>query len=134
MRRWLFSGVLLVLLGLLVGGCATSGTDDQRLARYRPDGSQRRPWEWGPKAVPQVTHVAAATNTTVSPEAGTSVEPTAQTYSGVEEQLQRGNSIIVYLKNIPRPEDIQEEVDALGFITSKDSGLACFISFRFGSA
>jgi protein involved in polysaccharide export with SLBB domain len=121
MNRWLFSGALLVLLVLLVGGCATSGTDDQRLARYRPDGAQRRPWEWGPKATVPAVPVAAvgatATNVAVSPVAAAPVDPIPNSYGEEGAVLRRGDSIIVYLKNIPRPEDIQEEVDAVGYVT-----------------
>jgi protein involved in polysaccharide export with SLBB domain len=121
MNRWLFSGTLLVLLVLLVGGCATSGTDDQRLARYRPDGAQRRPWEWGPKATVPAVPIAAvgatATNAAVSPVAAAPVDPIPNSYGEEGAVLRRGDSIIVYLKNIPRPEDIQEEVDAVGYVT-----------------
>ncbi|MBT3293959.1 MAG: hypothetical protein HN919_16790 [Verrucomicrobia bacterium] len=118
MNRWLFSGALLVLLVVLGGGCATSGTGDQRLARYRPDGAQRRPWEWGPKTVAPVAAVTtAATNGAVVAVTPTPVEPVQSGYDGEGAVLRRGDSIIVYLKNIPRPEDIQEEVDAVGFIT-----------------
>jgi len=118
MNRWLFSGTLLVLLVLLGGGCATSGTDDQRLARYRPDGAQRRPWEWGPKAAaPVAAVVATATNAAVSPVAAAPVHTFQNGYGGEGAVLRRGDSIIVYLKNIPRPEDIKEEVDAIGYIT-----------------
>ncbi len=127
MNRWLFSGTLLVLLVLLVGGCATRGTDDQRLARYRPDGAQRRPWEWGPKAAVQAVPAvpvaavavvgASATNAAVSPVAAAPVDPIPNSYGEEGAVLRRGDSIIVYLKNIPRPEDIKEEVDAVGYIT-----------------
>ncbi|MDP6491677.1 MAG: SLBB domain-containing protein [Kiritimatiellia bacterium] len=89
------------------------------MARYRPDGSRRRPSEWAERATDAAATpdaVAAA----VSNVAAISV-PTAHTghtgHEGAGEVLRRGDGILVYLMNIPRPEEIREEVDELGAVT-----------------
>ncbi|MBL7077530.1 MAG: SLBB domain-containing protein [Kiritimatiellae bacterium] len=115
--RWFLTIAFVVLAGLSFSGCAGSSTGDQRMARYRPDGSQRRPWEWAYATASPAAPVADPTSSTNS--TGTYVVPTPMPdeYAGVGEELRRGDGIVVYLKNIPRPEDIREEVDAVGAVT-----------------
>ncbi len=103
-----------VVAGLALTGCTGGSIGNQRLARYRPDGSQRRPWEWtgapSAQATPIPPAVTNAARAVTSPEA-----PVNQAVRG--EVLRRGDGIFVYLKNIPRPEDIREEVDEVGAVT-----------------
>ncbi len=115
--RWFLTGSLIVVAALCLSGCADSSSGNQRLTRYRPDGSQRRPWEWAYAAAP-----AASPASEVSLEANTgAVDPVTaghvRDYSGVGEVLVRGDGITIYLRNIPRPEDMREEVDAVGYVT-----------------
>ncbi len=118
LNRWVFRGTLVLLLAMLMaGGCATDNTRDQRLARYSPDGSQRRLWEWG--------HVSADADAVVTQAADVAVDPlpngadfNGEVYTSKGASiLRRGDGITVYLKGIPRPEDLREEVDETGAIT-----------------
>lgn len=113
-RQWVRRGMYLVLGAVCLTGCTRSGLDDQRLARYRPDGSQRRPWEWVQSAG-AAGPTPSTGDATVRPT--NSIQHPAHDYAGMAVVLRRGDGIIVYLKNIPRPEDIRDEVDEVGAIT-----------------
>ncbi len=118
MKQGLQWGVLAVVAAVCLVGCSGGGADRHRLTRYRPDDSQRRPWEWSQRTTQlsgggmpaATTHDAAAT----AAPAGT---PVVTGYEGVGAVLRRGDGVFVYLKNIPRPEDIREEVDEVGAVT-----------------
>jgi protein involved in polysaccharide export with SLBB domain len=110
------AAITIGLLGLMAAGCATRGVGDQRLARYRPDDAGRRPWEWA-RAEAGTTGSAEAPGAEASDESGAGSAPAAGVSDGGGAVLRRGDGIIVYLKNIPRPEDIKEEVDEVGAVT-----------------
>jgi polysaccharide export outer membrane protein len=89
------------------------------MARYHPDGSRRRPSEWAERAAPAVvapgTAMAAVSNT--ADIAISTADSGDAEYNGAGEVLRRGDGILVYLMNIPRPQEIREEVDEVGAVT-----------------
>ncbi len=115
-----FSAIsLLLLTAALLGGCAGSSAGNRRLARYRPDGSQRRPWEWtnatGATSV-QTGSPVASTNENGGGTTPAGLAPSPD-YTGVGDVLLRGDGITISLRNIPRPEDVRERVDEVGDVT-----------------
>ena len=123
----------LVLLVFCVG-CAGPSVSQRRLAKYVPDVSGRKPWDWEKQlrrsgTVPgAVTPGAAATNAAANvaaPIAGAGAGETPSTNvvtapvgpARMSRALRRGDKLIIYLRGIPKPEDIVEIVDGLGFVS-----------------
>jgi polysaccharide export outer membrane protein len=101
-----------------LSGCAGSSAGNQRLTRYRPDGSQRRPWEWAYATAPAAQAPTAPAASDTDPESVAPAMPVpANGFSGVGDVLLRGDLITINLRNIPRPEDVREKVDEVGAVT-----------------
>ena len=98
----------------LVSGCATRPGPGQQLARYRPGTTHRSPWLWtdsgaaaaAPGAVDK-TNVAATVHVGVPPEGSSGT---------MTRVLKRGDKVQIYLRDIPVPDQIKDEVDARGAV------------------
>jgi polysaccharide export outer membrane protein len=125
--RWL--GAIGVIVALCLSGCATSGSRDQRLARYQPDVSAR---ERMALAIPDSRERASVVDVTpvrlpdppihepdpdpVDPEPR--VERPPRTPVGTTVRVfEFGDRLNISLRGIPVPEDIPEAIDTEGKVT-----------------
>ena len=116
MRRRVPGAVLMVFL-FLVAGCATDSGPGKRLARYRPEMTNRSPWLWregGGTGTVAPVGIAPQTNaTSVAIKVGT---PPVGSSGLMARVLKRGDKVIIYLRDIPVPDEIKDEVDASGTV------------------
>jgi len=104
------AGALLTVL--LFSGCLSGSAGHERFAGWRPDGSGRSPWAWdqvlasGPAAM-------ATNGAFVRPDAAGAPPPAAPG----SKVLRRGDAVRISLRGIPQPDEIQDVVDDLGWVT-----------------
>jgi len=103
---------LLLVSALLVQGCASS-LDRKRMARYRPDDDDRRPWIWGSGAGPREEDGRGQ---------GGDGGGTAGS-ARFARTIERGSRVSIYLRGIPAPEEVKEVVDELGSVSLPLVGL-----------
>ncbi len=98
-RRWFLTGLMFTATCLCLSGCASRSVGDQRMARYHPDGSRRRPSEWAERAAPAVvapgTAMAAVSNT--ADIAISTADSGDAEYNGAGEVLRRGAGLLAFL-------------------------------------
>jgi len=109
----------LVLAGiaasLLVSGCAgPSVAVNHRLVRYRPlvSGTALTP----PAATPAATVLADTNGAAVAVVATSAVAVVSESY-GVLRSLGAGDRIVIYLRGIPKQEEIKDIIDGVGEVT-----------------
>ena len=104
----------LLAVVFLAAGCASDPGAGKRQTPYRPEMTNRSPWIWtergesGPvaPAEPNRTNVASTAVKTAAPSAGSSGQ--------TDRVLKRGDKVVIYLRDIPTPDQIKDEVDANG--------------------
>ena len=135
-QRWL--AVLFLAVLSLAGGCATKSGPGNRMARYQPDMSHRDVWNWSKanERAPAVTPAPvapAATNATPAPVAPaatnaavapvTTPTPSSTNSNPTSRVLKRGDKIVIYLRDIPKIEEIKVDVDGNGNVNLPLIGL-----------
>jgi len=106
--------VVLTILCLVSGCITTSPAPGKRLARYRPETTHRSPWLWTESgAAVAVNPLTGKTNAPSPVMVGTPPEGSSGTMTRV---LKRGDKVQIYLRDIPLPEEIKDEVDAGGTV------------------
>jgi hypothetical protein len=113
-----------LVAGLLTAGCASTSVMDHRVARYRPHVDATVLAKPAAEVVaPVATEVAAVSVTEpVSPEAGDdageqTTETATRTNHGILRSLGAGDRLVIYLRGIPRPEEIKDVIDGFGTVT-----------------
>jgi len=112
LRRVCRTAFLLLVSGLLFQGCASS-LERKRLAQYRPDDDDRRPWVWGSGA--DQREDAGGTDEDHDDEAANEAR--------FARTIERGSRVSIYLRGIPTPEEVKEVVDELGSVSLPLVGL-----------
>lgn len=108
-------------LVMLAAGCASDAGSRLKATPYRPVMTERSPWKWkaqpeAPEAgvpttlAPTGTVVAAltSTNEAVVPPSSINTTDRAQKF------IKRGDKLVIYMRDIPKPEDIVDVVDDKG--------------------
>lgn len=122
MRRWIHrrraaSGVALMAILFLAAGCATDSGPGKRLTRYRPEMTNRSPWLWkeggGVTEIPAPVEAAPTNATPPAVKVGT---PPPGMSGPMARVLKRGDKVVIYLRDIPVPDEIKDEVDASGTV------------------
>lgn len=107
--------VALMAALFLAAGCATDSGPGKRLTRYRPEMTNRSPWLWkeGGGAGTAVPVETAHTNEPATVKVGT---PPVGSSGLMARVLKRGDKVAIYLRDIPTPDQIKDEVDASGTV------------------
>lgn len=120
MRHWIHrrraaAVVALMAVLFLAAGCATDSGPGKRLTRYRPEMTNRSPWLWkeGGGVGTAVPVEPARTNAAAAVKVGT---PPAGMSGPMARVLKRGDKVVIYLRDIPVPDQIKDEVDASGTV------------------
>jgi len=102
---------------VLLSGCATVSVEDRKIARYKPRTDDRSPWLWEKKS-PRAGDPAPATVKNPPKEAPVEKPPPkVEINAETTRILRRGDSILIHLTAIPRPEDVREVLDERGTVT-----------------
>lgn len=104
--------VCIVMPGLL-SGCLSDSASDSRFGRYRPIVNDRSPWLWGGAGADSGQDLSAEGRGGRNNAAG---DPVAGNPDRLSRVLKGGDTIWIYLRGIPHPEDIKDAVDQLGEI------------------
>lgn len=117
--RWLLLGML------AAGGCAGTGPDDLRMARYRPDVRDRQPWAWDAVMFAATNQVEGrhAALTEILHETEPATDRAAEDGGSTLRVLQPGDRVAIALRGIPQPEDLQNVIDGRGRITMPFIGM-----------
>lgn len=111
---------LAILGAATLSGCAYDPLAGQRLARYTPDVTGRRLYEAAPETAPETVPPANG-------ETADAGEPDAETGRGFRKPtlrvLEPGDKVAIYLRGIPKPEELQDIVDDQGNISLSLLGL-----------
>ena len=121
-RRHITGGVRLAAIlvaAFTLAGCKSTGVEGLRSTPYRPESSTR--------SVAQMESAMRSGETgswtETRGEAGPQFEPGDEGLGDMAtRRLKRGDLLIVNLRGIPRPEDIQEQIDERGTITLSHIG------------
>ena len=119
MRQWIHRrraapGVVLMAVLFLAAGCATDSGPGKRLARYRPEMTNRSPWLWKEAGGASTAVPAGAMQTNAA--AVKMGAPPAGSEGLMARVLKRGDKVTIYLRDIPVPDEIKDEVDASGTV------------------
>ena len=107
--------VLLAVL-CLVSGCVTRPGPGKRLARYRPETAHRSPWLWTESGAAAAEPGAVGmTNAVLPTKAGTGTPPEGSSGT-MTRVLKRGDKVQIYLRDIPVPDEIKNEINGDGTV------------------
>lgn len=106
-----------VTLMALFSGCFSGSMRGKRLARYSPRVSDRSPWLWDRGSAQDSPSEPYSRQTDSRRQKGPDVYVSGEKESPLSRALRRGDRIVVYLRGIPKSEDIMEVVDELGSVT-----------------
>ena len=103
-------------LALLTTGCVSTPLSRQRVARYRPDEGDRKPWQWSKESAGQTVEPAGADARPAAKEPAGDAESLGGKNLKPSKILSRGDMMMIYLRGIFIPEDLKNVVDENGRI------------------
>lgn len=90
-----------LVMTALSSGCSSGSGGGRRMARYRPNVDNRSPWLWEGGS---------------DHDAGSERQPSRPRDRSQPKTIKRGDGVVIYLRGIRVPEDVDEVVDELGNI------------------
>ena len=108
------SGIAVAAALFVFGGCSTHSAPGARVAPYRPEMAHRSPWQWSAEAGAEPVMPGGQGQTNAFP-GGVMAERQREGTSGLMTRvLKRGDKVVIYLRDIPKPDEIKAELDANG--------------------